>query len=141
MNDMGSWLDMVLKVGAVVGLLNTALFFVLKSRFATKEEAADGISKLTTRLDALAQDKNEWRGEHSVDHQRLDHRLTQLEAAIRGLPNAEQIHQLSIQIERLAGKLAVSDERMSGFEELLNRVENQVRQHSQIFTDAATRAR
>ena len=139
--DIGSMLDFVLKVGAVVGLANTALFFVLKSRFQTKEEASGQADKLTERLDALAKDKAEWRGDHAVAHQRLDHRLTQIEAAIRSLPSAQQIHELSIQIERLAGKLAVSDERVSGFEDLLTRVETQVRQHAQIFTDAARGSR
>ncbi|WP_435640316.1 DUF2730 family protein [Micavibrio aeruginosavorus] len=94
----------------VQGVFMVAMI-VMQSKFATREE----FEKLRVEHDTL-QDKQE-RGEM---------RMAFMEKAIQQMPDESSLHNISNQITELKGELKAINARLSGFNDISDRMQNQV---------------
>lgn len=84
---------------------------------------------------AFASKKDLQAQELMIDGIRL--KIVEMEGRMRNMPAADAMHELSNSMERLRGDIKVVTARLDGTNALMNRVENTVARHEQIFTQVA----
>lgn len=93
------WLGQIKDVVTVVSALSVPLLFVavlwLKSQFATKKDFDKGIAEVGSKISSL-----------SNDDRALDSRVARVEQSMTSLATREDLHGISLTMERANGQLA-----------------------------------
>lgn len=126
--DLTSAFDFILKVTAVAGVLNGALYLVLKGRFLTRAEA-----------DRQAENRKQDDVERQKSVDGLAARVTAIEGDLKQLPSKDDFHAMKLELAEVLTELRETRAEARGTKEILLRVEQQVSDHTSIFVEAARR--
>lgn len=101
--DLGPVADFLVKVGGLVSMTVAGVYFLVAARFASKVDLAASAKTLQDGLTAA-----------DAEIEGLKRRLTGMETSVANLPSATAIHDLTVRIEALRGKLDVIETRLEG---------------------------
>ena len=85
------------------------------------------------RVFVRTEDCNRLAAAHAAEHRQLENRLLLVEHNIQQLPDAEGFAQLTRAVESLRGDIKVMDQRISGMDRLLVRLERCIESQEEVL--------